>query len=484
MLEVPMTSIERLYRYDRGRVSFGGVRSKAIVLFALKRVLELQGFDLDDRVDNKSVWSTDELFTRLNEFGRPMRFSPVEDAWKHAYRKTLNVFGSKGVKLRALRESDQLLKAVRLSKSAGLPTLRKKGEVFSKELRRMERIRDDRCAPPPCIAYHRVQHGEKGPKTRLVWGYPLSMTLLEAQFAAPLIEHFLRVQSPMAFGYRKADLWARMIPLTRRERLLGLDYSKFDSSVHPQLILMAFTVLSTWFTAEDRKDGRWDKMVHYFIHTPILMPDGYVYRKHRGVPSGSYFTQLVDSIVNYFILQYMAYRFGMKADGLVLGDDSLIYVEPKFGDKKDFGFLREGGFGLQAVAAIVAEIGVEVSVKKSRYYVGRDRQAIHFLGHVWSKGYPHRDARDLAKRAVYPERYRQGLHAHEVIRQRVLMLLGDAVEGWKVFRAVIKPSRHGVCFTTGLDVDLSDSDVGWYRALIASGTVVKSSYLPYKGLLV
>jgi hypothetical protein len=471
-------SIEKLYLYDRGKVKIGGPRTKVIVLHTLKRVLERQGFQLNDDLDNKSVWSTEELFKRLEEYGRPSDFLVDDKAWRVAYSRTLEAFGCKGEKLMPL-EDVNLMQAVQAEKSAGLPTLRKKGQVFDIERRRMQRIRADKCAPPPCVAYHRVQHGDTGPKTRLVWGYPLSMTLLEAQFAAPLIEAFLSRQSPMAFGCRKVDLVARMIPVTRAETVLALDYSKFDSSVHAKLIVMAFNVLGTWFSAEAKKVGRWDKIVHYFIHTPILMADGYVYRKHSGVPSGSFFTQLVDSVVNYFAMQYISARLGVAMDGLVLGDDSLFSVASEGAD-----WLRKGPLGLWKCASVVLELGLRVNVDKSRVYLGRSREAVHFLGHTWSRGYPHRVERDIVRRAVYPERFLVGSDAREIERQRVLMLLGDAVESWRIFRQYIKPSRHGVCFTSSLGVrEVAAFDVGWYRNLVAAGQKVVVSKLAYQGLM-
>jgi hypothetical protein len=477
-----MSTIERLYRRDRGRKFLGSARNKAIVLYSLKRVLEKQGFALDDARDNKSCWSQEELFQRLEEYGKLREFRVSSDVWNWAYKRTLRTFGCRGEKLKPLFAEEELRGTIKPDKSAGLPTLGKKGEVFRSEYRRMLRIREDKCAPPPCMAFHRVQHGDAGPKTRLVWGYPLSMTLLEAQFADPLIRTFLRRQTPMAFGYRKADLWARIIPLTRKQRVIALDYSKFDASIHPKLIMMAFTVLGTWFTAEDKRKGRWDKIVHYFIHTPIVMPDGYVYRKHQGVPSGSFFTQLVDSIVNYFLLQCIAARMGLKLDVLVLGDDSLIAVEPIVGGCYDL--FKEGKFALSMVRGFLSSLGITVNVDKSHYYVGNDRQAVHFLGHVWSRGYPHRQPRDIARRAVYPERFYRGMSTDELTRQRVLMLLGDAVESWKLFRDYLQPSRHGVCLTTGYGVrNSAETDIGWYRALQSVGVVVKINRLPYCGLM-
>lgn len=45
----------------------------------------------------------------------------------------------------------------------------------------------------------------------------------------------------------------------------------------------------------------WDIIVDYIIHTPIRFADGERHVKHSGVASGSYFTQLIDSIVNYIV---------------------------------------------------------------------------------------------------------------------------------------------------------------------------------------
>lgn len=477
-------SIDKLYQYDRGKVGIGGPRNKVIVLHHLKRVLEKQGYVFDDERDNKSVWSTEELFVKLDAYKRSKLPSPGPSKrfWKQAYASTLEAFGCKEEKLRPLEETE-LLGAIKTEKSAGLPTLRKKGDVYDIELRRMARINERKCAPPPCIAYHRVQHGDKGPKTRLVWGYPLSMTLLEARFASPLIERFLKLETPMAFGHRKMDLWARMTSLMRNESILALDYSGFDSTCTPELITMAFTVLGTWFTAEEKKALGWETIIHYFIHTPILMPDGWVYKKHVGIPSGSFFTQLVGSIINYFAAMYVSHGLGWDVEVLVLGDDSLIAVK---GDV-DWSLCKRLGYTKKVFISVVfGELELKVNASKTRWYFGRSREAVHFLGHVWSRGFPHRDKQDIVRRAVYPERYFVGLNSREVERLRIMGLLGDAVESWRVFRdSFFRPSRYGVVVSTFLEgKDLPVPDMGWYRHLEISGHRVTAPNIAYRGLLI
>lgn len=475
-------AVEQLEPYDHGKRSFGSPRKKVLVIESLKRVLSQQGFDIMDARDNKSIWSLDDLFANLSKYGKVHTLEVDGKSWKRAYFKTLNAFKPDFKVLNKLEDAD-LPAAVKLNKSSGLPFLDKKRNVIDVELLRMDRIRAGLKAPDPCIAYHRVQHGEKGPKTRLVWGYPLSMTLLEAQFARPLIDHFLCANTPMAFGYTKADLWAKMSDFSSFDTLVGLDYSGFDASVHPRLLLMAFSILERFFSKEEREAGNWEKIVHYFVHTSILMPDGYIYRKHQGIPSGSFFTQLIGSIVNYFSLMYVSDRLGMSGvRAIVLGDDSLASVSRTKlfeANRKFFGDL------LLTYSTGMRELGLTIHPHKCKVFYGKSRGAIHFLGHTWSRGYPHREAREIAVRLVYPERFVPNIPVRDYIRQRQLMLLCDAVEAWPVIRPLLGWSRMAVCYTVSSG-NLSEEvmDLGWFRGLSSTGRKIPLTKLGYVGLLI
>ncbi|CAJ31886.1 RNA-dependent RNA polymerase [Ophiostoma partitivirus 1] len=236
----------------------------------------------------------------------------------------------------------------------------KKGDVMEEiyhEARwlghRMKQNGDRRFDPtqmrfPPCSA------GQRGgmssiddPKTRLVWIYPAEMLTVEGFYAPRMYHDFMNdSNSPMLNGKSSQRLYTEWVCGVREgEKLYGLDFSSFDTKVPPWLIRVAFNVLRqnvAWDTFEgkpvskrDRQKWRnvWDAMVWYFINTPILMPDGRMFRKYRGVPSGSWWTQMIDSVVNYILVDYLAGCQEVEIRKLkVLGDDSA------FVSGKDFSF--------------------------------------------------------------------------------------------------------------------------------------------------
>jgi hypothetical protein len=478
--EKPGFSVDHVgsYHNRKAKATIGRLNSstKPLVEWTLYHALREQGYDLDIDRDNKSVHDPEKLFIALHRYGEPLKAGRVDEKiFEQAIDITTSLFAKKELKshLEPLTVNGNLFAALKKEKSSGLPELEAKGKVIDLELERAKRILLDKCAPPPCIAYYRLQHGEEGPKERLVWGYPASMTLLEATVARPLIESFLKTWSPMAFGLRNFELAARLLPIVRSGVRYSLDFSKFDARASGRLIHAAFKILKTYFMGEDIQfeyqgqsttvpfEKLWDLIVWYFIHTRIVMPDGELYQKHRGVPSGSYFTQLVDTVINYVTITYAFLKVCGEAPEqhkfFVLGDDSVI------GHRQ---FVR-----VQALANAIGDFGMEINLDKS--LVTRLGQPVHFLGHLWSKSLPDRDEEETAKRIAFNERYID-MPGDIRIPTRVFAYLSDSLSAWTVVRsihpykgpdmeAILSAAKRAPIPITGREEMLSQLDEMWFE---------------------
>jgi len=413
----------RLGEHARNTVAYLNRGGPLLVEYKTLRSLQAMGYSLDPDRDNKSKYEPQVLVDRLARYGKPSVLTHADrDILKVAQAMTMRAFGGKG-NLRVSALDDHLRKVTYENKSSGLPDLTSKGDAFERDLGRAQRIAGGSKAPEPCIAFFRVQHGDKGPKTRLVWGYPQSVFLLEAMFAPQLIEHFLsRRDIPMAFGMFKSQVSARMQSIRNSGVRYSMDFSGFDSTIPAALVDFAFSVLKTHFEPMTEDEERiWYQVVRYFIHTPIMMPDCTVWVKHHGVPSGSYFTQLIDSIVNYCAVNYAF----MRAGGTPIPDDKILVL----GDDSLVGQSTE--FRLDDLAKYFLELGLTLSVEKTEVsYQGKSDP--HFLGHYWRRGYPDRDPNEIAKRMCFPEKL-SGIKDGRTRRAvRNLSYVPDAVSAHKI----------------------------------------------------
>jgi len=375
------------------------------------------GFDVDIERDNKSLYSVPQLVEGLARYGE--RKSDLSRAYLPALDRAMDIamrdFGGDG-SLKPFELSPELQRFTKQEKSAGLPSMGNKGDNFENDLKRAGRIIAGKTAPFPCVAFHRVSHGPDGPKTRLVWGYPQSMFLVESMFAPELILRYLSSSTPMAFGLTKVQIGASLTQIENSGVRYSLDFSGFDSSVPSGIIHFAFRVLRSHFAEWDEfHEKAWNRLIGYFINTPIMMPDQSIWRKHGGIPSGSYFTQLIDSIVNYVAVQYAFLRsLGQPVEVekvKVLGDDSVI------------------GHGtyipIERLAKYFGELGLRLNERKTK--ISRfGKEPVEFLGHIWYHGIADRPVEELVKRLVFPEKP-SGIRDTKTRRYvRLLSFVGDA----------------------------------------------------------
>lgn len=256
---------------------------------------------------------------------------------------------------------------------------------------------------PPCLAGQRGGMSDAtNPKTRLVWVYPSEMLAVEGFYAPRMYHAFMAdPNTPMLNGKSAQRLYTEWcVGLREGELLYGLDFSSFDTKVPAWLIRVAFDILrqniewETWrgqkVSKRDKQKWRnvWDGMVWYFINTPMLMPDGRMFRKYRGVPSGSWWTQMIDSVVNHILIDYLTRCQDCEIRALrVLGDDSAF----RSGDP----------FDLDQASADAASVLMVLHPEKC--VVASDPTQFKLLGTTYQTGRPHRPTEEWFKLALYPE---------------------------------------------------------------------------------
>lgn len=201
-----------------------------------------------------------------------------------------------------------LAKAVKLDTSSGYPYYEKKSEHLDYSFNRLLEVISGEKIPSPCTSFFRTQrmHGSaSASKVRLVWGYPIEMTMLEGAFARPLIDYYVNNHvHPIAMGWTKVQVNGRLIKVRNSNWQYSLDYSQFDARIPRWFIVKAFDWFSSWMRLDTEKYRLLKIVRDYFIETPLLTPWGIIKGKSSGIPSGSYFTQVIGSMYNYFLIAF------------------------------------------------------------------------------------------------------------------------------------------------------------------------------------
>lgn len=379
----------------------------------VEAVMYQQGIQFEHTDEYRSVYSFEKLQEQLKHYDRAYIVQSENSDLKRGLSSAFRIFACPDAKLRLspvilVGTVKELISSLAIKdRSAGLTAYgESKIEAFTTGLDKAVDILANGKAPAPCLAGIRTQR--KG-KTRLVWMYPLEMTIIEATVARPLIDYFKGTEHVMSFGDYSHETGLRMRRSCASNRYFySIDQSQFDSCVGPLFIHYAFNAFRTWFNLEDKiyEDVTvgevFDRVESYFVTTPIVMPSegkypNMVTGKRGGVPSGSYFTQLVDSFANVALIMACSSKFGLNLSDqnmFVLGDDGLFFCN----DSRMKSLLNE-------MQSFVSTLGFSLNASKSE--CGLTTTDVPYLGRHWRNGFPIRTMRELTRGALYPERWRR-----------------------------------------------------------------------------
>jgi len=310
----------------------------------------------------------------------------------------------------------------------------------------------------------------------------LNTSIVGTAFSKRVSQNLER-RRPFAIGLRSVEKGALISELTSRFRYVySLDWSGFDASAPAFMVDDVFRMLRTHLDLDEEARDMWERFVSDFIHSRLLTPDGSIFQKHRGIPSGSAFTSLVGSVLNLLLMNYVLIRLtgaALKPDRVLIQGDDCV-------------FASNAEYDLGKLAGYAAELGFTLSVEKSAvtdtHLEGRGPfDQVHFLGHYWSHGWPHRPKKEILQRQLYPERHKRRTDAESALR--FFSYLTDAWESWDIFTRAYPAEESFASMTRCLDeIDGHEIDVGvvdlpgqlrYYAAVLAESG---EDPLPVKGL--
>lgn len=185
---------------------------------------------------------------------------------------------------------------VKLTTASGLPFMKKKGLVYDEAVANLDTLLTEDY---PAVLYTRTQEGNK---TRNVWGIDIAKVIEEKRFYEP-IKQFQSKEFYRAALNEPKQMEKAITDLMKHSKsenltLLSIDFSSYDASVKQYLIEQGFKYFKALFQTQFHPEL--DSIMYRFINVGICTPDG-IYIGPHGVPSGSVFTNEIDSIVQFLI---------------------------------------------------------------------------------------------------------------------------------------------------------------------------------------
>lgn len=263
----------------------------------------------------------------------------------------------------------------------------------------------------PAMTFHRaqiskyVQKGVLTPdsvkyKDRVVWGLDAATIAIESQYALPMMELFSHKEF---YAGGKSPLQLRSLIASSRNDYpywTSLDFSVFDQTVPSWMIYDVFKIIKSLFPERCKQELNW--IADNFVHTKIVTHRGEMFQKHKGIPSGSFFTQLVGSMCNYLIIstflsyysecfEQLYYRKHYQTNMVVMGDDNLVFTDLPI----DVNILS---------VYVKKMFGMTVNPEKTDSGFRNDPPK--FLKRQWFVGGEGRDLVELLVNSLHPERRR------------------------------------------------------------------------------
>jgi hypothetical protein len=176
-------------------------------------------------------------------------------------------------------------------------------------------------------------------------------------------------------------------------KFLSIDYSSFDQTISSWLIEDAFSVVRAAFDhLSDEEEELFKVIVGDFIHKDFVLNEG-VLHSNKGVPSGSMFTQIIDTIVNLLVVKTYFLSIQAEAEMIAMGDDNAIFTR--------------ANVSIDELSSYISKnFGLIVSTGDKSNEGNTKEEDVKFLSRFWRYDGQWRHPFQLLSRLAYPERKR------------------------------------------------------------------------------
>jgi hypothetical protein len=164
-----------------------------------------------------------------------------------------------------------------------------------------------------CVLVERVQpNGTDEPKQRAAMAFPHYITLLESTFQIPLLAHLRKFEGFEEYKSRSSANEKITTMLQRANLLLlilGFDGESFDTNIIRDLLDGAYDVVKSLFPVETH----WliEELKLQNIEADWITPDGVYTGRVEGMSSGCALTNIIDTLVQYILIEYCAIRLDL-----------------------------------------------------------------------------------------------------------------------------------------------------------------------------
>lgn len=260
-------------------------------------------------------------------------------------------------------------------------------------------------------------------KIRIIFMYPGHYTLVESIFALPFIFHFLTLGSESFYTIGKIgrtlgkQLKRRLS--SKKRSIISLDASAWDQTLPNWLIIAAFAVLRNQLKLTKLESLLFDSVTQYFCSSPCLfkIDNKQVFIKNSGLPSGSYFTNLIGTICHAILLAYIDEETVSNNNFILCSDDNIFATD----NPLDY-----------YIDKYLTIFGININKNKSDVY--SNLKEFNFLGYIWINFKRHINLKLAINQCIYHSEFRVDLNEYDRIVSRSASVLLNGYNGIPVFK--------------------------------------------------